>query len=81
MKIINRLPLFSHLANAINATNQSVAVSSSIEGDEIAIECVECPRVTGRVVAIGKGCNIELVQYSETIEISDEAKVGMTEKV
>lgn len=44
-------------------------VSSSIEGDDITLENVTCPRVTGRRVTIGKGCKIGLVQYSEDIHI------------
>lgn len=76
--IIIRLPLFSSLASN---TMSEVTVSSSIEGDEIALERVSCPRVTGRVVAIGEGCKIDLVQYSEQIEISPDAEVGATEKI
>ena len=71
----NRLPLFSSLVAG------DAEVTSSIEGDEIALEGVTCPRVTGRVVAIGANCSIELVQYSETVEISPDAKVGRTEKI
>ncbi len=78
VKSLKRLPLFSSLAKSVS---KDVAISSSIEGDEIAVEYVTCPRVTGRVVAIGQSCNIDLVQYSEEIEISPDAKVGKTEKV
>ena len=77
-KPIMRLPLFSALTKHA-ATG--VSVVNSIEGDEIALEGVACPRVTGRVVAIERGCNIELVQYSETVEISPDAKIGRTEKI
>lgn len=77
-KVFARLPLFSSLAKHAGG---SVSVASSIEGDEIALEGVECPRVTGRVVAIERGCSIDLVQYSETVEISPDAKVGRTEKI
>ena len=78
LKPITRLPLFSALAKHADG---GVSVANSIEGDEIALEDVTCPRVTGRVVAIGQGCNIDLVQYSETVEISPDAKVGRTEKI
>ena len=78
LKPITRLPLFSALAKHADG---GVSVTNSIEGDEIALEDVTCPRVTGRVVAIGQGCNIELIQYSETVEISPDAKVGRTEKI
>lgn len=76
VKPIKRLSLFASLCKSRIAT---VAVSSSVEGDEIAH--VTCPRITGRVVAIGSGCDIELVQYSEKIEISPDAKVGRVEKI
>ena len=78
IKASKRLPLFSSLVKS--ATN-GVNVNSSIEGDEVALEYVTCPRVTGRAVAIGEGCNIDLVQYSEDVEISPDAKVGKTEKI
>ena len=78
IKVISKLPLFSAL---VKGSSTGVSVGSAIEGDEIALEGVTCPRVTGRVVAIERGCNIDLVQYSETVEISPDAKVGRTEKI
>jgi cytoskeletal protein CcmA (bactofilin family) len=74
-----RLPLFSSLVK--KTTTGEVYVKTSVEGDEIALEGVFTPRVSGRVVAIGAGCVIELVQYSEQVEISPEAKVGRTERI
>ncbi len=74
-----RLTLFSSLIK--KTTVGTVYVNSAIEGDEIALEGVVCPRVSGRVVAIGADCEIELVQYSEQVEISPEAKVGRTERI
>lgn len=73
-----RLPLFSSL---VKNTSGAVCVKNAIEGDEIALEGVVAPRVSGRVVAIGADCEIELVQYSEQVEVSPEAKVGRTEKI
>jgi hypothetical protein len=58
-----------------------VIVSSAIEGDNLTLEYVTCPRVTGRVVTIGKGCVIDLVQYSDSLDISPKAKCGKTEKI
>lgn len=71
-----RLPLLSSLIKT-----GTVRVTSAIEGDEIALESVTCPRVTGRIVAIGEGCEIALVQYTQAVEISPNAKVGKTEKL
>ena len=73
-----RLPLFAALARAAQG---SITVASSIEGDDIAVEAVTCPRVTGRIVAIGAGCRIDLVQYNDRAEISPEAEVGKLEKI
>jgi hypothetical protein len=56
-------------------------VKESIEGDEIALEAVSAKSVTGRVVAIGEGCHIQLVQYSESIEISPDAHVERQERI
>ncbi|MBR2041712.1 MAG: polymer-forming cytoskeletal protein [Oscillospiraceae bacterium] len=57
------------------------AVSESIEGDEIIIERTSAKTVTGKYVMIGEDCDIGLVQYSESVEISPKAKVGKCEKI
>lgn len=72
-----KLPLFS----ALIRNSSAVRVNYSIEGDVIALEGVITPRVSGRIVAISDGCEIDLVQYSEQVEISPNAKVGKTEKI
>ena len=71
-----RLNLFSTIVNK----NAKRVLCDSIEGDVIAIEYVRAKRVSGRTVAIGDGCDIELVQYSNEIEISPKANVGRSEK-
>ena len=58
-----------------------IEVQQSIEGDEIDIESVTCPRVSGRTVTVGEGCEIELLQYSEHYEIHEKAQVGKIEKI
>ena len=60
---------------------RGIKVQQCIEGDEIDIEHVTCPRVSGRTVKIGEGCEIELLQYSECYEIDPKAKVGKIEKI
>lgn len=72
-----RLPLLSKLVGSGGA----LIVDELIEGDVVALECVKAPRVVGRVVAIGADCEIDLVQYSEEIEIHPASKVGKYEKV
>ena len=78
-KRISRLPLISSLLSFVGS--DKVNVKTAIEGDVIAIENVCTPRVSGRIVAIGEGCEIDLVQYTEQIEVSPNAKVGKVEKV
>ncbi len=78
-KKLGRLPLFESLVGKADA--QNVHVGNQIEGDEIKLEGVIAPRVSGRIVTIGAECEIELVQYSEQVEISSDAKVGRTEKI
>lgn len=60
---------------------RGVSVTEAIEGDTLILEHVTCPRVTGRAVTIGKGCKIDLVQYSEKIELSPKATVEKIEKI
>ena len=74
-----RLPLFHSISNQID--KGGVHVKNTVEGDEIALEGVRAESVSGRTVAIGDGCEIGLVRYSETIEISPNAKVGEVEKI
>lgn len=58
-----------------------VTVDECIEGDVVTLECVNTPKVVGRVVIIGRGCNIGSVVYSESVEISPEAKVKSYEQL
>jgi cytoskeletal protein CcmA (bactofilin family) len=58
-----------------------IEVQQSVEGDEIDIEYVICPRVSGRAVTVGEGCEIELLQYSESYKIHGNTKVGKIEKI
>ena len=60
---------------------RGVKVEQTIEGDEIDVKYVTCPRVSGRTVKVGEACEIELLQYSEKYEIHEKAKVGKIEKI
>ena len=60
---------------------QNARVTTSVEADDVSLSRVSCPSVVGKRVTIGKGCEIALVQYSETVEISGTAKVGKIEKI
>ena len=56
-------------------------VNMGISGDDVQVEHIVCPRVTGKKVRIGRGCKIDLVEYSEEIKISKNSKVGKVEKI
>ena len=75
-----RQPLLARLLGG-HSTDGSLTVSELVEGDVVALECVKAPTVVGRVVAIGAGCEIGLVQYTEECEIHPDAKVEHCEKI
>ncbi len=67
--------------NKLLADKDNLCVNELIEGDVVAIEHVIVPKVVGRIVAVGDGCEIDLIQYSEEIEIHPKAKVEKYEKI
>ena len=73
----NRRSLFAK----IRSKKIRLTVSDTVEGDVVALECVKAPKVVGRVVTIGAGCQVDVVQYRETCEVNPHAKVGRCEKV
>ena len=56
-------------------------ISSLIKGGKVELEHVNCPLVIGKNVKIGKGCKIDLVKYSDMLEISQGASVKRAEKL
>ena len=74
---LNRLALFSSIIKNIG----TFQVGQAIEGDVIAVERVHAPLIVGRVVAVGAGCQIDLVQYSEEAEVHPDAIVKKLEKI
>lgn len=69
------LPLF------IKKLRARASVNLAIKGNDVQVSHTVCPRVTGKTVRIGRGCKIDLVQYSETVKISKNSKVGKVEKI
>lgn len=43
-------------------------VADCIEGDEVYLEYTKAKRVSGRKIVLGEGCEIETIQYSESLE-------------
>lgn len=50
-------------------------ICESIEGDDIFLENTICDVVRGGKIVIGRGCQIKLIEYSQTLEVDKEAKV------
>ena len=73
-----RLPLLSSL---VKSAGIGIIVENSIEGDTVAIEDVTVNSVSGRIVAIGDGCTVNHLQYSEQLEVSPDSLVKNTEKL
>ena len=69
------------LSRLLGGAGATLTVGELVEGDVVALECVKVPTVVGRIVAIGAGCDIDLVQYSEECEVAPDAKVGRCEKI
>ena len=52
-----------------------------IEGDEISLEDTTAAMVRGQTVEIGPGCNIESVEYSESLRVADGSTVKTKSRV
>lgn len=56
-------------------------VTDSIEGDDITLENTRAKIVRGSKINIGSGCEIDLVEYSDTCVVDTNAKVGERNKL
>ena len=52
-----------------------------VEGDEIELENVKAKVVRGNTVKIGKYCEIERVEYNDTLVVSNKSDVKESEKI
>ncbi len=55
--------------------------ADAIEGDEIFLENTKARVVRGKKIQIGEGCEIESVEYSESLEVAPGAQVKEQRKV
>jgi len=56
--------------------SMSRLTANDITADEIYLENTNARLVKGSVVKIGPGCNIDRVEYAQTISVSRDSKVG-----
>ncbi len=55
--------------------------ADSIEGDVITLEYTSAKVVRGKQITIGPGCDIALVEYSESLRQDENARVGEKRQV
>jgi cytoskeletal protein CcmA (bactofilin family) len=60
----------------IGGWESGILETELIEGDEIMLEWTRAKTVRGKQIVIGKGCEIERVEYSESLEVDESASVG-----
>ncbi|MCD7776617.1 MAG: hypothetical protein LUH54_04515 [Firmicutes bacterium] len=71
----------SRIFGIVASKPRQAVIEDSIEGDVITLEYVKARSVVGRIVKIGANCDIESVQYTESADISVDARVNSSEKV
>jgi len=76
--IKNDSPNIVNFFSKLFSNNNSVfsLQTDLIEGDKIEIFNTKAKLVRGGVVTIGDGCEIDRVEYSESITFSDHSKIG-----
>ena len=73
--------LLSGLAKMLTGGGTAELRTTQIEGDEIHLENTIADVVRGKRVEIGPGCNIGIVEYTETLKVHDDAKVERQQKI
>lgn len=61
--------------------HRGIFTCNTIEGDNVSVDCVKADTLRGARVFIGENCNIGRVEYTESCEIENGAKVGESVKV
>jgi cytoskeletal protein CcmA (bactofilin family) len=59
----------------IGGWGSGILETELIEGDEISLEWTKAKTVRGKQVTIGEGCEIERVEYSQSLEVDEAAEV------
>lgn len=73
-------PRFYNLFGLFTGSTGTV-IGNLIEGDEIYIENATVKIVRGERITIGPNCNIDCVEYKESLQVSDQACVKETIKL
>lgn len=64
------------IGNHAEGKRNGILETDTIEGDTITLTCTQAKRVSGRIVKLGPGCQIDRVEYTETYEADETCTVG-----
>lgn len=77
--ISSRYSWKKHMRKA--ASENSMLEIECIEADDIYIEHTKALHVSGKNVKVGPGCNIEHLEYMESVSTASDAVIGTLEKI
>lgn len=77
----NKSEKTKHIFSKIVSAKDALLTVDSIEADEVGLECTNANKVTCKTAVIGPGCKIDILEYTENAEISDEAVVKEKRKI
>jgi cytoskeletal protein CcmA (bactofilin family) len=78
-KLKSKYSISRHLRKA--ARDNTKLKLENIEADDIYLEYTEAAHVSGKNIVIGPGCNIEHLEYIETVKTTAGSIVGKLEKI
>ena len=76
---IFKITQLTNLIKSMGLVN--VLVAETIEGDDLELEYTQAKVVRGNNIILGPGCDIDLVEYKETLQQSDDARVKEKRKI
>lgn len=77
----NPSAFLKHLFHAISPLTGFILKTGTIEGDDISLCKTQAETVRGKNVKIGRGCKIDLVEYTGNYEKAADAQIGREMKV
>lgn len=60
---------------------EDILVSELIEGDEVYLENTKAKLVRGKNVVIKENCDIDAIEYSDTVEVHKDSRIGKKVKI
>jgi len=68
-------------SSLVSKVVKSFLTADKIQGDELYLENVNAKLVKGKTVKIGPRCNIDVVEYKDTVSVDPQSRVGKQSKV